>query len=391
VRSRSDILIVGGGLAGSLSALVLALRGMQVSVVDPHALYPAELRCEKLTAAHLKILNRLGLAHLIEKSGRVYDWITLAQAGRTIGRRRIREIGIAYEELVRAIRSAWPPSIELVTAHAVQARTGLERQFVSTKSGAELEGRLLLLATGPSERARRLVDMQKHVSVEGHTLTVGFSLSAAPGQAFPFESLTYQSSRGDRYAYVTFFPLGDAMRVNIFCYPDDQRHWAAMFRHDPLSGLFRIAPGVERYIGRAAVVGPIGLRGTDIYCVPDRHRDGVVLVGEASRSTCPATGAGALCVLNDVERLVDAHIPAWFLRKEMSADLLSSFYQDPVKNALDAHATRVGRNLRQMSVDDGLASNFRRAVVGLRSRVACQIDRAQSLTRTAARSAPKAD
>jgi 2-polyprenyl-6-methoxyphenol hydroxylase-like FAD-dependent oxidoreductase len=41
-----EIAIVGAGLAGSVLALVLARRGHRVAIVDPHASYPPDFRCE---------------------------------------------------------------------------------------------------------------------------------------------------------------------------------------------------------------------------------------------------------------------------------------------------------------------------------------------------------
>jgi len=42
---HTDVLIVGGGLAGSLTAAMLGRKGISAVVVDPHETYPAELRC----------------------------------------------------------------------------------------------------------------------------------------------------------------------------------------------------------------------------------------------------------------------------------------------------------------------------------------------------------
>lgn len=42
-----DIAIVGGGLAGSLAAAVLARAGHRVALVDKRAVHPDEFRVEK--------------------------------------------------------------------------------------------------------------------------------------------------------------------------------------------------------------------------------------------------------------------------------------------------------------------------------------------------------
>ncbi len=45
---HTDIVIAGGGLAGSTAAAMLARDGFGVVLVDPHPVYPPDLRCEKL-------------------------------------------------------------------------------------------------------------------------------------------------------------------------------------------------------------------------------------------------------------------------------------------------------------------------------------------------------
>ena len=45
---RPDIVIAGGGLAGSTAAAMLGRAGIDAVLVDPHAVYPPDFRCEKL-------------------------------------------------------------------------------------------------------------------------------------------------------------------------------------------------------------------------------------------------------------------------------------------------------------------------------------------------------
>jgi len=45
----TDIVIIGGGLAGSTAAAMLARAGIAAILVDPHPVYPPDFRIEKLS------------------------------------------------------------------------------------------------------------------------------------------------------------------------------------------------------------------------------------------------------------------------------------------------------------------------------------------------------
>ena len=49
----TDIAIVGGGLAGSTAAAMLGRAGIPTILIDPHPVYPPDLRCEKPTETRL--------------------------------------------------------------------------------------------------------------------------------------------------------------------------------------------------------------------------------------------------------------------------------------------------------------------------------------------------
>ena len=58
----TDIAIIGGGLAGSLAAVMLGRAGIRAILIDPHERYPLDFRVEKsVTNASLSVLPRPGL------------------------------------------------------------------------------------------------------------------------------------------------------------------------------------------------------------------------------------------------------------------------------------------------------------------------------------------
>src|SRR3569833_1199864 len=98
--SDTDVLIAGGGLAGSLAAAMLGRRGYAVTLVDPHETYPPDFRCEKLDGSQVRILEKTGLAAPILRAG-TYDvrsWV--ARYGHLVEQRPGDQHGIMYDSLV---------------------------------------------------------------------------------------------------------------------------------------------------------------------------------------------------------------------------------------------------------------------------------------------------
>ena len=98
----ADIGIVGGGLAGSIAAAMLARAGFSTVLIDIHQTYPEDFRCEKIDASQLELLERTGLAPAILRSATPIEELWIARFGRLIAKRRNRQSGIAYGDYVNA-------------------------------------------------------------------------------------------------------------------------------------------------------------------------------------------------------------------------------------------------------------------------------------------------
>ena len=59
---EADVVIGGGGLAGSTAAAMLGRAGFQVALIDPHTTYPPDFRCEKLDGSQVRLFRATGLA-----------------------------------------------------------------------------------------------------------------------------------------------------------------------------------------------------------------------------------------------------------------------------------------------------------------------------------------
>ena len=84
------------------------------------------------------------------------------------------------------------------------------------------------------------------------------------------------------------------------------------------------------------------------------QQDGIVLVGDAFATSCPAAGTGVRRVLVDVERLCNVHIPQWLATPGMGAAKIASFYADEIKVANDVYCVTKAFQLRSLSTDTSL-------------------------------------
>jgi hypothetical protein len=97
-----------------------------------------------------------------------------------------------------------------------------------------------------------------------------------------------------------------------------------------------------------------------LYVTEHHLQAGVVLVGDAFATSCPAAGTGTDKVFTDVERLCNVHIPNWLATDGMGRAKIEMFYGDPVKTECDAWSAAKAWHLRSLSIDDGLIWRARR-------------------------------
>jgi 2-polyprenyl-6-methoxyphenol hydroxylase-like FAD-dependent oxidoreductase len=363
---ETDILIAGGGLAGSTAAAMLARRGFDVTLVDPHREYPADLRCEKLTGRQVDILERTGLAELVLPSATLDGECWVVQSGRLVDKRPADQYGILYQTLVNTIRSAIPAGTPFVAGKVTQITNGADRQVVGLSTGEEISARLVIVANGLNSGLRHSLGMTRDDLSKCHCITIAFDLAPATASCFAFRALTWFPLRSaDRMAYLTLFPIGNMMRANLFVYRGLDDPWLQDMRLRPEAALDQIMPGLQQFTGPVQVVGPVKIRPADLYVTRDCVKPGVVLVGDAFATSCPAAGTGADKVFTDVERLCNVHVPRWMGSPGMGADKVAGFYVDPVKLACDRFSFEKALRARSVSIGEALPWRARRWAVSL--------------------------
>ncbi|WP_342722756.1 NAD(P)/FAD-dependent oxidoreductase [Bradyrhizobium sp. B097] len=378
----TDVAVIGAGLAGSTTAAILGRAGIPATLIDPHPVYPPDLRCEKLDRGQVAILHKTGLDG-IALSAATFDGATrdgkawIARFGRVIDKRPGGQYGILYDDLVNVMRSAVPPEVSNVVAKAIRITTGDDRQEISLSNGSVITARLVVLANGLSVALKDQLGIERTVTSPCHSITLAFDIKPHPAKPFDFAALTYYPERArDRMAYLTLFPIGTSMRANLMVYRTMDDPWLREMRHNPERGLFALMPNLRRLIGDIEVVGPVKIRPADLYVSLGHRQAGIVLVGDAYASSCPAAGNGAGKVFTDVERLCNVHIPNWLASPGMAADKINQFYDDPVKRAYDETSTSWAYQLRSMSIEEGISWSIQRRLrffVGAAISAACKI------------------
>jgi 2-polyprenyl-6-methoxyphenol hydroxylase-like FAD-dependent oxidoreductase len=365
----TDVAIVGGGLAGSTAAAMLGRAGVPALLIDPHPVYPPELRCEKLGGEQLDLLRKTGLADATLRATTLDGEVWEARFGYVVARKPSDQHGVMYDTLVNTLRTQIPPDVETICAKASFVSNGGERQRIALSNGEEISARLVVLANGLNVGLRHTLGIKRHVISECHSVTLGFNIEPVGRAAFDFPALTYWPKRSSsRMAYLSAFPIDDAMRVNLMVYRDIADPWLWEFRQAPEQTLLAMMPGLENMMGGFKVSGSVKIRPADL-CVTEGHiQPGIVLVGDAFSTSCPAAGTGTTKVFTDVERLCNIYIPQWLATDGMDAEKIAGFYNDPVKAACEARCLAKAYHLRSLSIDNSLpwrAQRWARFIVRL--------------------------
>ena len=357
----TQVAIIGGGLAGSLAAAMLGREGIDVVLIDPNKQYPAEFRCEKLDGDQMAILRRTGLADAVLRNSTHDGEAWVARYGRIVEKRPGDQQGIFYGSLVNTVRAEIPANVRHVEAKATGIATGADRQTVTLSNGEEVRARLVILANGLSLGLRDALKLGRETISKCHSISIGFNMKPVGRDTFPFPALTYYSETpANRAALITIFPIGEAMRANLFVYRDMDDPWLKAMRTQPKETLLAMMPALADIVGDFTVDGFVQIRPVDLYVSTGQDQDGIVLVGDAFSTSCPAAGTGARKALNDVERLCNHYVRAWLQTPGMGRQKIAAFYADPVKRACDDFAKDKAFQLKSFSLAPGLAWNLRR-------------------------------
>src|SRR5439155_14212617 len=174
---NTDVVIVGGGLAGSTAAAMLSRAGIRAVLIDPHPTYPPDFRCEKLDASQLALLHKTGLAGPVLRTATADEEICVARLGRLIDRRPNVQFGFSYDTLVNTVRAEIPSASVLVAGKVTAIATSPDRQTLTLSTGETISARLVVLANGLNLALRHQLGIRREVLSACHSISIGFNLA----------------------------------------------------------------------------------------------------------------------------------------------------------------------------------------------------------------------
>lgn len=328
---KTDVAIIGGGLAGATAAAMLGRAGHDAMLIDPHMEQRPEFRCEKLDESQLALLRLTGLADDVLPHACVDGQVWVVRYGRLVDRKPSVRAGIMYHDLVNAVRKQIPASVRHV-ATKVTTIAGEARPRLTLATGDEVEARLVILANGLNPGLRETLEIKREVLSPCHSISIGFDMKPDGDQPFPFPALTVFPERPDQsMAYLTVFPVQGGMRANLFVYWGMEDTRLRKFRYQAKEALLELIPTLAQFTGPFTIDGQVSIRPIDLVRVNAPERPGIVLVGDAYSTSCPAAGTGANKVLTDVQRLCSTYVSEWLRKEVIEVADVADFYADPVK------------------------------------------------------------
>src|SRR4051812_37002628 len=288
---HADVLIVGAGLTGALTATLLAQQGVHVILVDRTAEYPRRFKAEKLEFDQIEMLRALGqMERLLPWTGHIRS-IWEAQNGRVIRVRQWEQYGIFYQDMVNGIRAALPPEVEFVLGSVQAIGYRGELRSVILEDGEEYLARLVVVATGTESPLLSRLGISKRPIPQASSDAFGFTVEPAAGSSFPFDAATYYPDNCDeKLAYLSLFRIGSAMRANLFAFWSGNEVGVRNFVRTPHRELLRLLPNLGDVIGEFDVVGRVETWRTVLYQVEGHLQPGLLLLADAFQSVCPTTG-----------------------------------------------------------------------------------------------------
>lgn len=319
VPAATDIVIVGGGVAGLGAAIALAPYAMRLTVIERRAQVGGIHRGDSLLPKSVALLEKWGLRTALVAAGArpihrmeihapgaqyVYDTpLTSPQAAHpylVLPHARLEAVLMERALALPNVRVVRPASfVEILRDGATGRASGIRyRQGDATEA---LDSRLVVAADGQHSPVRK----RAGIAFEAHHYDHAY---------FGLESdrpRTYQDAMRLHFhpdGGALLMPHPDRIGVGILVEAGSARRWMTMDESALSEELAKRAPILR---GMA-----LHLKGAHVYELTRAHaaryaKDGVILIGDAAHCTNPTAGQGIAMALSDAGALAEWLGPQW--------------------------------------------------------------------------------
>jgi 2-polyprenyl-6-methoxyphenol hydroxylase-like FAD-dependent oxidoreductase len=332
-----DVVIVGGGIAGSAIATALAPAGMDVLVIERQVEYRDKVRGEFLQPWGVAEARRLGLEQALLDAGGGYT-TRLVTYGEDVDAEVAASVAVPLDMLIPDV----PGGMNVGHPQASEALSSLaaERGATSRRGIGDVEvdvggngGSPLVryeLDGGIEEVHCRLV-----IGADGRQSTVrrnvGIGLEQADSKAvlggmlvradFP-DGTSILGVEGDRHFLIFPRPNG-FVRIYLACDPGPRTAGADRAQQMLDAYAFESVPGSER-LANAEPAGPCSYYvGSDSWTTSPIP-DGVVLAGDAAGWSDPVIGEGLSIALRDARSVAETMLAS----DDWSADAFAPYIDE---------------------------------------------------------------
>jgi len=310
-----DCIIAGGGPAGMVLGLLLARRGLRVTVLEKHADFLRDFRGDTIHPSTLTVLGELGLRDaFLRLPVHRTDHLDVVVNGRRLSPVDFKLLGPPDDFLVLA------PQWDLLDflAEAGRRFDGFDLRMSTNATGLLIEDGQVVGVTAEGPEGGLELRAPLTVAADGRHSTLRPAAGFEPVEwGVPIDVLWFDLAVPDEPVPETLFCL-DANGFALTIPRGD--HWQGGYAI-PKGGLDALrAAGLEAFHRRFAATAPyaasviggvddwdeVKLLSVQIDHLPQWHRPGFVAIGDAAHAMSPVGGVGVNYAIQDAVALANA-------------------------------------------------------------------------------------